>query len=155
MASHRNGFGCQFANTAHAIASDRPARTNAIASPLPLVAVVAQFCTVLSQLMPDGAAWIAPEIALALLLGASSHSQAISTHSPPQARRAPRTPSRPPGRPPGQAIAPISAYRATAPGAPVSGAAMVMNSIPNASPNHHTISTQANDRTRAGLTVRR
>ena len=43
----------------------------------------------------------------------------------------------------------------TPPGAPVSGWAMFMNSIPKASPNHHTISDQANVPSSASLTVGR
>ena len=46
-------------------------------------------------------------------------------------------------------------YRSTAPGAPVSGFAMFMNNIPNASPNHHTTSAHTNETASAGLTVRR
>ncbi|MGO9902820.1 MAG: hypothetical protein ACLP0J_24725 [Solirubrobacteraceae bacterium] len=63
----------------------------------------------LSQLIPDGAALIALWIAFALLLGASSHSQAIRSHSAAHAVRAPRTPSSPQGRSLGHTIAPISA----------------------------------------------
>ena len=109
----------------------------------------------LSQLIPDGAALIRSWVAFALLFGAISHSHPISTHRIAHAVRAPRTPSNPPGRPLGHTIAPMIAYSSTAPGAPVSGLAIFMNSIPNASPNHHTTNAHANETASAGLTVRR
>ena len=95
--------------TASPIATDTNASTNAITSPLPLAPLAAQSCTVLSQLIPDGAALIASRVALALLLGAISHSHPISTQTIAHAVRAPRTPSSPPGRSPGHTIAPMIA----------------------------------------------
>ena len=117
--------------------------------------------TLLSQLIPDGAALIALWIPFAPP-ASTSHSHAITSHRAAHAIRAPRTPRRPPGRSLGHTIAPINAYSSTAPGAPVSALAIgmppigvvAMNIIPNASPNHHTASTHANDTRIAGFVVR-
>ena len=55
----RNSLARQFSATATAIASDAAPSTIAITRPLPLEALAAQSCTVLSQLIPEGAALIA------------------------------------------------------------------------------------------------
>jgi hypothetical protein len=80
---------------------------------------------------------IALDVAFALLFGASSHAQAITSHSAHQLILAPRSPSSPPGRSLGHTNRPMIAYKSTAPGAPVSGLAPA-NSIPNPSLNHQT-----------------
>ena len=55
----------------------------------------------------------------------------------------------------GQTSSPIKGYRRTAPGAPVSGDAAPVSSMPKPSPNHHTPKAQTVMTTMAGFTVLR
>src|SRR5205807_6644531 len=98
---------------------------------------------------------MAPDVALAVLFGARSHSHAITSHRAAHVVLAPRSPSRPPGRWVGHTSSPMIAYSRIAPGAPVSGLAVLLNRNPNASALHHTISDQANDSASAPFTVGR
>src|SRR3954452_4663590 len=157
MASPRKALGCQSIATASPIAADRPARTSAIGRPSPATAGAGgTVCWRLaSHAAPAGAAAIALEVALAVTLGARSHSHAMTSHKAAQAVLAPRGPSSPPGRFVGHTSRPIIAYSTTAPGAPVSGLAVLLNRSPNASANHHTMNDQAKDTASAPFTVGR
>ena len=55
----------------------------------------------------------------------------------------------------GHTSSPINGYRRTAPGAPVSGDAAPVSSMPKPSPNHQTPKAQIAMATMAGFTVRR
>src|ERR1700693_224558 len=98
---------------------------------------------------------MALDVAFAVLFGARSHSHAMTSHRAVQVVLAPRSPRSPPGRLVGHTSSPMIAYSNTAPGAPVSGLAVLLNSNPNASPLHHTMSDQAKDNASAPFTVGR
>jgi hypothetical protein len=155
IATPRKSRGRHPAATATPISADRNASASAIVTPLPAAAAAALPCNRVSHENPEVAPRIASRVAFALLLAPFSHRQAIASHSTAHIVFAPLTPSRPPGRSVGHATSPTRPYNNTAPGAPVSGCAMFARTIPSPSPNHHTISTHANEAASAGLTVRR
>ena len=105
-----NPRGCQFSATERPIAAESAASSERDRRDrCPVAPSAAQFCTSLSQLMPEGAASIAPLVAFALLAGSVSHTHAITSHSAVHMILAPRTPSSPAGRPFGHTISPMSA----------------------------------------------
>src|SRR5919112_2784827 len=154
-ASARKGFGHQLIATATPIAAEAAAKTIAIGSPSPATAVATCCCSRASHAVPSGAALIALDVASALLLGPRSHPHAMTSHSTTQAVLAPRGQRVSRGRSVGHTRRPMTAYRSTAPGAPVSGFAVLLNRNPNASANHQTISAQTKDNASAPLTVGR
>src|SRR4051812_25097228 len=69
----RKVLGCQLIATATPIPADRAAKTIAISRPWPAAALATLCCRPASHAVPEGAALIALDVALALLLAASSH----------------------------------------------------------------------------------
>src|ERR1700716_4042759 len=123
--------------------------------PWPAAAVAMLCWRLLSHPAPEGALLMASDVALAVLFGARSQSQAMTSHRAAHVVRAPRSPRRPPGRSVGHTNRPMIAYSRTAPGAPVSGLAVLLNRNPKASALHHTMSDQAKDSESAAFTAGR
>src|SRR3954447_23093379 len=137
------------------IAADRPAKTIAISRPWPAAALATLCCRLAGHAVPEGAALIALDVALGLLLAATSHDHAVTSHTAAHVVLAPRRPMSPPWRVVGHANRPMTAYSRTAPGAPVSGLAVLLNRNPNDSAHPHTIKDHPTDTTSAPFAVRR